>query len=83
MANYERDWTTYVREHLEEMLEVLNMSTTEMATASGLSELVIAGILEGADIDEAQAVGLERATGILAVVWLNIQKASKEFDARQ
>jgi plasmid maintenance system antidote protein VapI len=81
MVEFKPDWTTEVHEHLSEIMEVRELSCTDIASSSGLAEDVVKGILAGSDIDDHQAAGLEKATGMGAVVWLNIQKAAKAFQA--
>jgi plasmid maintenance system antidote protein VapI len=81
MTGFKPDWTTRVHDHLSEIMEVRELSSSDIASKAGFSKAVVEAILAGSDIDEHQAAGLEKATGMGAIVWIKIQRSAKAFKA--
>ncbi len=55
-------------------MEARNLSVIELADLSGLPWDVIAGVLDGAVIDDAIAQGLSQGLGSSAEFWLKLQR---------
>ena len=62
-------------ETLEEALEDRNMTQSELAIRTGMSELYIEQVIKGQqDITPEVALKLEEAFGIESFFWMNLQK---------
>jgi plasmid maintenance system antidote protein VapI len=54
-------------------MKARDISVTQLAALSGLSEDVIAGVLDGAVVDAAIAQGLSQGLGSSTGFWLRLQ----------
>jgi len=73
--SYNPDIALHPGESLRDELEFMNLSQVELAQRTGLSEKHISQIINGVDpISPDTAIKLERATGISAAFWNNLQK---------
>jgi len=82
---YTPDYTVTPGEVLEYELELRNMSRTELAKRTGLSEKHIIAILKGKGttiITPETAIKLERALGMPVEYWLNLEAHYQETRAR-
>jgi len=82
--HYEPDLVLPPGETLEEVLDNNDMTQAELAKRTGLSTKHINQIVNGAaPITPETALLLERATGVRARVWNNLEVAYREFLSRQ
>ncbi|NOY16049.1 MAG: HigA family addiction module antidote protein [Gammaproteobacteria bacterium] len=82
---YTPDYSVTPGEVLEYELELRNMSRTELAKRTGLSEKHIIAILKGKGttiITPETAIKLERALGMSVEYWLNLEAHYQETRAR-
>ncbi|WP_062077208.1 HigA family addiction module antitoxin [Demequina globuliformis] len=69
---------------LRETLEALNMSQSKLSTRTGLTQKHINQIIQGnASISPATALLLERATGVPADLWNNLESRYQDLKLRQ
>ena len=83
--HYTPDYTVTPGEVLGYELELRNMSRTELAKRTGLSEKHIIAILKGKGtviITPETAIKLERALGMPVEYWLNLEAHYQETRAR-
>jgi addiction module HigA family antidote len=83
--HYTPDYTVTPGEVLDYELELRNMSRTELAKRTGLSEKHIIAILKGKGsiiITPETAIKLERALGMPVDYWLNLEAHYQETRAR-
>ena len=70
-----RDLIIHPGETLAEALEERNMTQSELAIRTGMSELYIEQVIKGQqDINPEFASKLEGAFGIESLFWMNLQK---------
>ena len=80
---YEPDLVLPPGETLAEVLDERDMTQTELAERTGLSIKHINRIVKGrAPITPDTALLLERATGLTARVWSNLETAFREHESR-
>lgn len=83
IKHYTPDYTVTPGEVLGYELELRNMSRTELARRTGLSEKHIIAILKGRVIITAEtAIKLERALGMPEDFWLNLEACYQETRER-
>lgn len=85
LNRYTPDYTVTPGEVLEYELELRNMTRTELAKRTGLSEKHIIAILKGKGtiiITPETAIKLERALGMPVEYWLNLEAHYQETRAR-
>lgn len=81
---YEPDLVLPPGNTLEEVLDSIAMTQTELAKRTGLSKKHINQIIHGAaSITPETALLLERATGVAARTWSNLEVAYREFLLRE
>lgn len=80
----EWDWAVHPGELLYEILEARDMSQTELAGRTGLSVKHINQICRGhIGITADVAIALERALGVNASLWVNLDAAYRLMQARR
>ena len=67
------NWATRPADHIREYLEERNWKQADLARASGLSDKNVSDIMTGGRITARAALGLEKALGLKACIWLGIQ----------
>lgn len=73
--SYNPDISIHPGESLKDELEFMNLSQVELAQRTGLSEKHLSQIINGVDpITPETAIKLERAIGVSATFWNNLQK---------
>lgn len=78
------DYSVAPGEVLAEMLEARQISQAELATRCGLSEKHVSQVITGkASITSDTALLLERALGVAASLWLNLESNHRLHRARQ
>src|ERR1700745_3350110 len=81
---YEPDLVLPPGDTLEEVLDDIDMTQAELAKRTGLSTKHINQIVNGAaPITPETALLLERATGVSARTWSNLEVAYREYLSRQ
>ncbi|MEL6977228.1 MAG: HigA family addiction module antitoxin [Pseudomonadota bacterium] len=90
MAVHEKDrgwspeWAVHPGEHLEEYLELLELSQAEAARRVGISTKVMSTIIRGKNpVSADTALKLEKVFGLAAHVWLNIQAQWDLYEQRE
>ena len=83
VAAYEPDYATPPGWILQEVLDERSMNQADLARRTGLSPKLVSRIVNGrAPITAAAAVRLERATGIPARLWANLESRYRERQVR-
>ena len=83
VAAYEPDYATPPGWTLQEVLDERSMNQADLARRTGLSPKLVSQIVNGrAPITAATAVRLERATGIPARLWANLESRYREHQVR-
>lgn len=81
---YEPDYIVPPGKTLEEVLDYLDMTQAELAKRTGLSTKHVNQVVNGAAaITPDTALLLERATGVSARTWSNLEVAYREYVTRQ
>lgn len=81
---FEPDWATHPGEHIAEYIESLKWSQADLSRATGIRPGRISEIISGKRGVTAQiAVSLQRAFGVSAEIWLNLQTNYDLFLARR
>ena len=80
---YEPDYATPPGWTLREVLDDKSISEADLARRTGLSPKLISRILNGrAPITAGAAVRLEKAAGVPARLWINLESRCREHQAR-
>lgn len=76
---FDPGWVLPPGEILQDHLDEVGSSVTQLVAATELPFAVLVGILEGTEsLTEGIADDLERATGVSAQVWLNLEEMYRE-----
>ena len=71
---YEPDYAVPPGETLREMIDALGMTQKELAIRTGLATKTVGRIIKGIDaITHQTAIELQRATGVPAHMWSNLE----------
>lgn len=76
---FEPDWRVAPGETLADVLDDRNLSRDDLVALSGLDRPIVDRLLSGDEpLTETIAAALERATGIVARFWLNLEAAYRK-----
>ena len=70
---FKPDWATHPADHIREYLEHKRWRQCDLARAAGLTQKNVSDIMTGGRVTPRAAIGLEKALGLGAEVWLNLQ----------